>query len=1206
MRSFSFAVPVVTALFLHVAAYSQPVLITAAKTVGPTDTTITPTGGGGAVPLATAQITVQGSAVLTMNGRHSIESLSLEGTSALMHDANFSHDYSGNGTDIVFGLELTVTGNMTVLASARVDANGRGYPIAQGPGAGTSGNPTLTTGAGGGHGGRGADSTSGNPGGVAYGSITEPVTFGSGGGTHSGGGSGAAGGGRVRLNVGGAMNLAGTVRANGNNTGSSNGGSGAGGSVWITAGTFSGAGTIEANGGTTTTNGGGGRIALYAGTSTYTGAVTAYEGNDGGAGTGSIYMDLGGSKTLLFAGLTTANAEAVQVSGLNFPDVALVLRTGAEIALQGPNQFASLDMQSSARLSHVTGGGPLHLTIGGNATIGATAEINVVGRGYAPGQGPGAGQSGITGATTGAGAGHGGRGANSTSGRAGGDQYGSITMPSDMGSGGGTSDAGTSGAFGGGAVRLVVSGTLSVDGAIRANGNNTGSSNGGSGAGGSIWINAGALAGAGPIEANGGTTVSNAGGGRVALYAGSSTHTGVVSAYEGDDGGAGSGTIYTEIGASKTLLFDGLAGAGAETVQSPGLTFPDTALIVRDNAKVAFQGVNQFASLDMQTGARVTHVATGGPLSLAIGGNATIGSTAEIDVSGRGYAPAQGAGAGQSGITGATTGAGAGHGGRGADSTSGRPGGDHYGSITEPIEMGSGGGTNDAGTFGAAGGGAVRLIVGGSLALDGFIRANGNNTSSSAGGSGAGGSVWITSGTFSGAGTIEANGGHVVSNGGGGRIAVHASGSSFAGSMTAYEGNDGGAGTGTVYTDFGGSKTLLFDGLVVDGAETNQVSDLDYSDVDLIVRDNAKIALQGLNQFASLDLQTGGRISHPSGQPLHLMIDGDATIGAAGLIDVTGKGFGPAQGPGAGASGIPGATNGAGGGYGGRGQNGSAGRQGGMPYGLETQPSDMGSGGGTASGGTTAGSGGGAIRLDVAGTLTLDGTIRSNGTAGGGSSGAGSGGGVWVTAGTAQGAGIVEANGNGSGFDGGGGRVALYSCNFLMTPAQFRANAGASGAENGTVHLATATAVVNPSVACYGDTVTFTITTIGNAGGFQWRFEGQPLTDGALPSGAVVSGATTDTLVIVGAQSSEAGDYDAVVTGACGGATSNAVTLFVDCCPDVSQDGNVDQDDVMYLINVIGGGDNPTGIDPDFNRDGNVDQDDVTALIDVVAGGACP
>jgi hypothetical protein len=60
------------------------------------------------------------------------------------------------------------------------------------------------------------------------------------------------------------------------------------------------------------------------------------------------------------------------------------------------------------------------------------------------------------------------------------------------------------------------------------------------------------------------------------------------------------------------------------------------------------------------------------------------------------------------------------------------------------------------------------------------------------------------------------------------------------------------------------------------------------------------------------------------------------------------------------------------------------------------------------------------------------------------------------------------------------------------------------------------------------------------------------------------------------------------------------------CDPDVNQDGNVDQDDVSYLINVVGGGENPTGIDPDFNRDGNVDQDDIAALIDVVAGGPCP
>jgi murein tripeptide amidase MpaA len=59
------------------------------------------------------------------------------------------------------------------------------------------------------------------------------------------------------------------------------------------------------------------------------------------------------------------------------------------------------------------------------------------------------------------------------------------------------------------------------------------------------------------------------------------------------------------------------------------------------------------------------------------------------------------------------------------------------------------------------------------------------------------------------------------------------------------------------------------------------------------------------------------------------------------------------------------------------------------------------------------------------------------------------------------------------------------------------------------------------------------------------------------------------------------------------------------CAPDLdlNQDGNADQDDVAYLINIIAGGQNPTGIDPDFNQDGNIDQQDVVDFIDAIAGG---
>jgi hypothetical protein len=65
-------------------------------------------------------------------------------------------------------------------------------------------------------------------------------------------------------------------------------------------------------------------------------------------------------------------------------------------------------------------------------------------------------------------------------------------------------------------------------------------------------------------------------------------------------------------------------------------------------------------------------------------------------------------------------------------------------------------------------------------------------------------------------------------------------------------------------------------------------------------------------------------------------------------------------------------------------------------------------------------------------------------------------------------------------------------------------------------------------------------------------------------------------------------------------------TVGAPCDPDYNNDGNIDQDDVAYLVNVIAGGGNPTGRDPDFNGDGNVDQEDYIALVDVVAGGPCP
>jgi len=139
-----------------------------------------------------------------------------------------------------------------------------------------------------------------------------------------------------------------------------------------------------------------------------------------------------------------------------------------------------------------------------------------------------------------------------------------------------------------------------------------------------------------------------------------------------------------------------------------------------------------------------------------------------------------------------------------------------------------------------------------------------------------------------------------------------------------------------------------------------------------------------------------------------------------------------------------------------------------------------------------------------------------------------------------------------------------------------------------------------------GGTATFSATANPRTGGnpsYQWRFNGNP-----LANGGAYSGVNTPSLQVSPVSTVEVGAYSCVVSNTCGGIETRLAQLTIEasCDPDVNQDGNVDQDDVGYLINVVGGGANPTGIDPDFNHDGNADQDDIGALINTVGGGGCP
>ena len=136
-----------------------------------------------------------------------------------------------------------------------------------------------------------------------------------------------------------------------------------------------------------------------------------------------------------------------------------------------------------------------------------------------------------------------------------------------------------------------------------------------------------------------------------------------------------------------------------------------------------------------------------------------------------------------------------------------------YGSIFEPVSLGSGGGADHS----AQAGGRIRLQVGGTLTVEGEIDADGKvcgyyNSS--------GGSIWIDCGTLSGAGSVHADGANrtgAYDAGCGGRVAVYQTSATdftaFTGKITAYGGTDANVTgaypdrpAGTVYLQSAGMK----------------------------------------------------------------------------------------------------------------------------------------------------------------------------------------------------------------------------------------------------------------------------------------------------------------------------------------------------------------------------------------------------------------
>jgi hypothetical protein len=955
--------------------------------------------------------------------------------------------YSSKGP--AYTVNFSFSGNATIQAGSGIFTDALGYPGGQGSGAGQYNYYNYIYPCGGaGHGGRGANSTGNYAlGGNTYDYTTSPTSFGSGGGYYSPYSFGGSGGGVIQLTVTGTLQMDGTISANGGNGSGLGGGGGSGGSIWLTVGNLSGAGAITANGGSGADSvgggGGGGIIYIPCNNNFFAGNASAYGGggaNWGGAGTVVIKPAAQNYQLVLDNGGHPGTSTPLQ--SVNSTD--LILRNGAIGVIASPLTFVNLLVSSNAWLLISNISYFSYTVTLSSATIQAGGGILADATGYAAGQGSGAGQYNYYNSTyLCGGAGHGGYGANSTGNYAlGGNTYDSTTSPISPGSGGGSYSPYSVGGVGGGTIRLNVSGILEADGRISANGGSGSGSGGGGGSGGSIWLTVGTLSGAGSIMANGGNGADaiggGGGGGRIAITYNNNSFTGPVSAYGG--GGAnwgGAGTVYLKTNSQSygQLILDNGGNTGTNT------TFSASSIDLLVTGWAIGQGPSggwSVRNLQIRTNGVLTTVASTSPQTVNVTGNATIDAGGAISVDGTGSGASSGTGAGAT-YSGSIKGGG-GHGGFGAANPSGFGGA--YGSIQSPVTAGSGGGNGSGSSYapyGGAGGGALRLAVTGTLAVNGRVSANGKNGDANSGG-GSGGSLWITAGTLAGSGTISATGGSgngLGGGGGGGRISLGYTTSVFAGTDSACGGGgyaQGGA--GTIYTKANSQSVgqLLVNngGPVGTNTPLSAVYGTPSSPFNLTVSGGAVVCPQSsFPVLSNLTITVGGLFTSLSGQSnLDLVVLGNVDVAAGGAIAVDAKGFAQASGPGAGQS-VAGSGSGAG--YGGLGGASATAAPGGTNYGSAQQPVDRGSGGGFGSGTLYGGSeGGGAIRLNVGGVLTVDGQLSANGNWGlQDNSGGGSGGSIWVTAGTLVGNGqIIADGGEGELYGGGGGaggRIAVYS-----------------------------------------------------------------------------------------------------------------------------------------------------------------------------------
>jgi hypothetical protein len=992
------------------------------------------------------------SCVVTINGFHSFASLHVIAGGVLTH-APAAAGQPFNRID------LAIAADVLIDPFSKIDVSFKGYgPGFPGPGAGVSGTGYTDYGSGGAYGGFGADASSGALGGRPYGSLSQPMDWGSAGGacpSHEG--LARAGGGAVRLVAGGTIIIDGQILANGDSDGVIDEvevGGGAGGSVWLSTPILAGIGSIMANGGAGDIDadgggGGGGRIALYYGVSTFAGRVQArasFCSFPGGAGT--IYTKIIGQTDPLVV-VDNGGIAGVGTGVSSSESLWLTATNGGIVAAMTSLNLRGLHVSTKAGVTTADAGSRLNLSVQGDVLIDQGGTVTVDGKGYPVGSnhGPGAAPNATSYA---GGASYAGRGGSGYYGApAGGVTYGSITQPLDFGSAGGTGN-GEPGSAGGGAMQMAVTGTLTLNGTITANGISDTPAHGGCGSGGSILLNIGTLQGSGSISANGGSGRSDCdggagGGGRIAIYC--TNHTTFSFADQVFALGGGPFTCPSQLwGGAGTIYFENASQSGELLVENGGHLGPMTPVTVSGLWRLT---VSSNAVVDLTRGATVTslHLGPDGVLTadsileLTVQGDADLDPGSALTVDGKGYPIGSNRGPGTAPDS-AGYAAGGSYGGEGGSGWSSAPVGTPYGSLLQPAELGSAGGTGST-EPGSAGGGAIRLTVAGALAVNGTVSANGVSDNPGHGGSGSGGSIWLTTGTLRGSGTILANGGTGRSDcdggaGGGGRIALYYNTASLDFTTQVFARGGGPftcpnrlwGGAGTIYSK--SAAQAIGDLRIDNGGNLSARTPVTSPEAfNLTVLGGAiATASHGLT-LTSLHIGTNSTLMDLPGDPsLDVLVLNTAVLDAGSVmtVDVTGYPVGTNRGPGA----APDSTGYAGGGgYGGPGGLGFYGAPGGITYGSATQPVDLGSAGGVGSGdlGTA---GGGAIRFTVSGSLAHNGLISANG----GSNppthgGCGSGGSIWLTATSLSGQGLITAAGGTGlagcdGGSGGGGRVAIY------------------------------------------------------------------------------------------------------------------------------------------------------------------------------------